>query len=154
MTLSSLLKMTVAAPMMLVGAASAVSAQTLSVTGAPTLLRINSAVAGSQPVAVSTSGGNYTVTTPTANKQYAVTAQLNANMPTGTTLTITLAALGQGSVSLGAVALDVTARNVVTGIKKNTNATQSITYQFSATAAAGVVPLSSRTVTLTIIQFP
>jgi hypothetical protein len=57
-------------------------------------------------------------------------------------------------VSLGAVALDVTGRNLVTGIRKNMSVTQSITYQLSATAAAGVVPLSSRTVTLTIIQYP
>lgn len=134
--------------------ARAAFAQTLTTTGTPGLLRINAAVAGSQPTSVSTSGGTYTVTTPTANKTYAITGQLNANMPTGVTLTITLAAPGQGSVSLGAVALDVTARNLVTGIKKNMNATQSITYQLSATAAAGVVALSSRTVTLTIIQFP
>ena len=129
-------------------------AQTLSTAGSPGLLRISSAVAGSEPVAVTTSGGTYSITTPQPNRQYAITAQLNANMPAGVTLAVTLAAPGQGSVSLGAVALDGTARNVVTGIKKNMTATQSITYQLTATASAGVVPLSSRTVTLTIIQFP
>ncbi len=134
--------------------ARAAFAQTLTTAGTPGLMRVSSAVAGSQPAPITMAGGTYTVTTPTANKQYAITAQLNANMPTGLTLAITLAAPGQGSVSLGAVSLDVTARNVVTGIKKNMNATQSITYQFTATTAAGVIPLSSRTVTLTIIQFP
>lgn len=129
-------------------------AQTLTTAGTPGVLRISSAVAGSQPISVSTSGGTYTITTPTPNRQYAITGQINANMPAGVTLTVTLAAPGLGSVSLGAVALDVTGRNLVTGIKKNTNATQSITYQLNATAAAGVVPLSSRTVTLTVIQFP
>lgn len=138
----------------LVLSARAAFAQTLTTAGSPGMLRISSAIAGSQPVAVSMAGGTYTVTTPAPNRQYAITAQLNANMPAGVTLTVTLAAPGQGSVSLGAVALDVTARNVVTGIKKNMNATQSITYQLSATTAAGVVPLSSRNVTLTIIQFP
>ena len=129
-------------------------AQTLTTAGTPGLLRVSSAVAGSQPIAVSTSGGTYSITTPNPNRQYAITGQINSNMPTGVTLTVTLAAPGQGSVSLGAVALDVTGRNLVTGIKKNMTATQSITYQLTATAAAGVVPLSSRTVTLTIIQFP
>ena len=138
----------------LVLCARAAFAQTLTTAGTPGLLRVSSAVAGSQPIAVSTSGGTYSVTTGPANRQYAITGQLNANMPTGVTLTVTLAAPGQGSVSLGAVALDVTGRNLVTGIKKNMTATQSITYQLTATAAAGVVPLSSRTVTLTIIQFP
>ena len=134
--------------------ARAAFAQTLTTAGTPGLLRVSSAVAGSEPIAVSTSGGTYSITTPTPNRTYAITGQINGNMPTGVTLTVTLAAPGQGSVSLGAVALDVTGRNLVTGIKKNMNATQSITYQLSATAAAGVVPLSSRTVTLTIIQFP
>ena len=138
----------------LVLCARAAFAQTLTTAGTPGLLRISSAVAGSEPVAVSTSGGTYSITTPNPNRQYAITGQINANMPTGITLTVNLAAPGQGAVSLGAVALDVTARNLVTGIKKNMTATQSITYQLSATAAAGVIPLSSRTVTLTIIQFP
>ena len=129
-------------------------AQTLSTAGTPGSLRISSAVAGSEPISVSTSGGTYSITTPNPNRQYAITGQINATMPAGVTLTVTLAAPGQGSVSLGAVALDLTARNLVTGIKKNVSATQSITYQLSATAAAGVVPLSSRIVTLTIIQFP
>ena len=151
MLVRSLLLLSIA---VLVLNARAAFAQTLVTGGSPGLLRISSAVAGSEPIAVRTRGGTYTVTTPNPNRQYAITAQLNANMPTGVTLSVTLAAPGQGSVSLGAVALDVTARNVVTGIKKNTSATQSITYQLSATAAAGVVPLSSRTVTLTIIQFP
>lgn len=98
-------------------------------------------------------GGTYTITTPNANRTYAITAQLNANMPTGSTMAVTLDA-PTGATSLGAVNLDVTARNVVTGIRRNTNATQNITYTFTATAAAGVIPLSSRTVTLTVIRFP
>jgi hypothetical protein len=138
----------------LVLCARAAFAQTLTTAGTPGLLRINTAVAGSEPIAVSTSGGTYTLTTPTPNRTYAITGQVNANLPTGVTLTVSLAAPGQGSVSLGAVALDVTGRNLVTGIRKNMSVTQSITYQLSATAAAGVVPLSSRTVTLTIIQYP
>ena len=133
--------------------ARAAFAQTLTTAGAPTLMRVSSAVAGSQPAPIVRAGGTYTVVTLTPNKTWAITARLNSNMPTGSTMAITLAA-PPGATSLGAVALDVTARNVVTGIPRNTTSTQNITYTFTATAAAGVIPLSSRTVTLTIIQFP
>ncbi len=128
-------------------------AQTLAVSGSPGLLRINSAVAGSQPISVSNATTTYTVVTPPANRLYNVTARLNAAMPAGVTLNATLAA-PTGATSLGPVALDATARNVVTGITRNTTATRGITYQLSATVLAGVVPNSSRTVTLTIVQAP
>ena len=131
----------------------AVVAQTIAVSGSPGALVVNTAIAGSQPNAVSNSATTYTVVTPSANRTYAVTAQLNAAMPVGTTLTATLAAPA-GAVSVGPVALDMTARNVVTGIGRNMSATQGITYVFNATVAAGVIPATTRTVTLTIIRFP
>ena len=129
------------------------SAQTIAVSGTPGLLRISTAVAGSQPVGVSNATTTYTVTTPQQNRTYRITARLDAPMPSGVTLAATLAA-PPGSTSLGAVALDATNRDVVTGIRRNANTTRGITYQLSATVAAGVVPLSSRTVTLTIVQEP
>ncbi len=130
-----------------------VGAQTLSVSGNPGLLRISAAVAGSEPTSVSNATSTYTVTTPSPNRTYKITAQLDANMPAGVTLTGTFAAPNRAT-SLGAIALDVTARDVVTGIPKNTNSTQAITYQLTATVAAGVVPTSTRLVTLTVIRFP
>jgi len=127
-------------------------AQKVTVSGNPSLLRISNAVAGFDPTSVSTSATTYSVTTPgRPDRTYTITMQLNANMPGGVTLTATLAA-PPGATSLGAVALEVTARNVVAGIKKHTSATQSITYALAATAAAGIIPNSSRTVTLTVIQ--
>ena len=117
-------------------------------------MRVSSAIAGAEPLPITMAGGTYTVTTPSPNRTYAITAQLNANMPVGTTLEITLDKPTPQSTSLGAVALDVTARNVVTGIRRNANATAAISYTFTPTAAAGVGPFSSRNVTLTIIQFP
>jgi hypothetical protein len=131
----------------------AVGAQTLTASGNPGLLRISTAVAGSQPVAVTNATTTYTVVTPAPNRTYKITAQLNANMPTGTTLTATFAQVPQ-SISAGAIPLDVTPRNVVTSINKNTNNTASITYSFTATTAAGVIPSTSRTVTLTVSQEP
>ena len=133
--------------------ASPVIAQTFSVAGSPGLLRISNAVAGSQPIPVSNSSTTYTVTTPNPNRLYNITAMLNAPMPAGVTLTATLAA-PPGATSLGAIALDATARDVVTGIPRRTNATLGITYQLSALVTAGVVPNSSRTITLTLVQAP
>jgi len=131
----------------------AVVAQTISVSGVPGLLRINAAIAGSEPISVST-GSTYTVVTPNpANRTYKITAQINTLMPTEVTLTATLAAPA-GGTSVGPVALDVTARDMVTGIPRNTNSTQAITYQLSATAAAGVIPSSTRIVTFTVLKFP
>lgn len=131
----------------------ALGAQTINVSGNPGLLRISNAVAGLQPISVSQGTTTYTVVTGVPNRTYKVTAQLNAAMPVGVTLTATLNAPA-GATSLGAIALDVTARDMVTGIPKNTNSTQAITYQLSATVLAGVIPSSSRTVTLTIVRFP
>jgi hypothetical protein len=139
--------------LLLVGSRVAV-AQTITVSGNPPALKITAAVAGSQPTSVSDNTTTYTVVTPNpANRTYKITAQLNALMPANVTLTATLAA-PTGGTSVGPVALDLTARDMVTGIPKSTNATQSITYQLSATVLAGVVTSTNRIVTLTVLKFP
>lgn len=133
----------------------AAGAQTLGVTGNPGLLRVSSAVAGSEPIAVSNGTTLYTFTTPVnpKNRIYKITAQLDAAMPAGVTLEATFAA-PPGGTSYGPIALDLTARDVVTGIAANQTATRGITYRLVATAAAGVIPQSTRTVTLTILRGP
>jgi hypothetical protein len=73
-------------------------------------------------------------------------------MPTGVTLTITLA-VAAGATSSGPVVLDVTARNVATNVNSS-QLNQTITYNLSALASAGVVASQSRTVTLTLVTGP
>lgn len=131
----------------------AAGAQTLSVSGNPGLLRISTAIAGSEPIAVTNASTTYTVVTGNPNRVHKITARLDAPTPVGVTLTASLAAPA-GASSLGPVALDGTARDVVIDIPRRTTATQAITYTLSATVAAGVIPNSTRTVTLTIIQQP
>ena len=128
-------------------------AQNLSVSGNPGLLRVSTAIAGSEPLSVSNATSTYTVTTGNANRTYKITARLSVPMPADVTLTASLAA-PPGATSLGPIALDATDRDVVLDIPRRTNATQGITYMLGATVAAGVVPTSSRTVTLTIVQQP
>lgn len=131
----------------------AIGAQTIAVSGNPGLLRVSTAVPGSEPVAVSNSSTNYTVTTQNPNRPHKVVAQLNAAMPTGLTLSAEFDP-PPGAVSLGPIGLDMTARDVVTGIPRNTNSTQLITWTLTASVLAGVVPPTSRIVTLTIVRGP
>ena len=64
-------------------ASTTASAQTVGVSGNPGLLRVSTAVAGSEPIAVSNSSTTYTVTTPQANRLYKIIARLSAPMPVG-----------------------------------------------------------------------
>ena len=124
----------------------------LTVSGLPGQMTVSAATAGSAPLAVSNSNTTYSIAKPTGGNSYSITAQINTAMPTGVTLRITLAASGNGSSS-GAIALTTSPQYVETGItKKITGAT--ITYQLSATVAAGVVAVQTRGVTLTTITVP
>jgi hypothetical protein len=119
----------------------------ISVSGNPAPLVVNAATAGSPPNSASDSSTTYALTTNESNKK--ITVGIDSAMPSGTTLTITLAA-PTGATSAGAVTLGTTAQNAVTGISTLNESGKTITYQFSATAAAGVVASQTRTVTLTI----
>lgn len=118
----------------------------ISVAGAPSLV-ISSATAGSAPTSA-TASGTYAITTNETNRK--ITAAIDAEMPTGTTLTVTLDA-PTGGASAGAVALTTVAADVVTGISTVEESGLSITYDLSATVDAGVVAAGSRTVTYTIV---
>ena len=131
----------------------AIGAQTIAVSGNPGLLRVSTAIPGSEPVAVSNSSTTYTVTTPNPNRPHKVLAQLNAAMPTGLTLSADFDP-PPGATSVGPIALDMTAREVVTSIPRNTTSTQLITWTLTASVLAGVVPPTSRIVTLTIVRGP
>ena len=138
----------------LVAAIGRAGAQSLTISGSPALMEIQAGSAGSAPPPKTDNSTSYTVIQLSAGT-HAITAQLNASMPTGLTLTVTLAAPGGGSRSVGAVALDATSRDVVTGIGFTIAGSKQITYNLNATAAAGVVPRQSRTViTLTVVSTP
>ena len=125
----------------------------LSVSGSPAAFTVTTATAGLQPAALSNSATTYFVKAKNPAGPQKITAQLDSPMPTGTTLTISLVA-PSGATSLGAVSLDATARDVVVNIDKENGSSYSITYTFTATVAAGVVPSQSRTVTLTMSSYP
>jgi|SRR5579862_3889520 len=125
----------------------------LSVSGSPADIAVNTAVAGSPPTAVQNATTTYTIKA--KNTKCGVTAQLNAAMPAGVTLTLTFAACS-GGTSYGPITLTTVAQDVVHGIQTvgNGTCTAAITYQVSALSSAGVVAIQTRTVTLTEIALP
>ena len=125
-----------------------VYADSISVSGDPGTLVINSSVAGSQPASVTDATTTYSVVTTPA--QMRITGSLNSNMPANVDLCVTLQAPTGGS-SAGQVQLSTTAMDLVTGMNHHTNqGGLTITYKLSATVQAGVVSSSSRTVILTL----
>jgi hypothetical protein len=120
----------------------------LNVSGTPSALVVNTATAGSAPTSVTSSTTTWAVTTNEAGRK--VTASLNSALPSGVTLAVTLSAPG-GAASVGAVPLGTTAADVVTGLSTLNATGLGITYTLSATAAAGVVASTTRTVTFTLV---
>lgn len=120
----------------------------VSVSGAVTGLTVNAAVAGSDPTPATNASTTYNVTSNGINKK--ITGVLNLAMPTGITLTVTLASAS--ATSAGEKTLSTTATDLVTAMNKMKDSAQTITYKLSATAAAGTMESTVKTVTFTIVD--
>jgi hypothetical protein len=118
----------------------------IAFTGAPSLT-ITTAVAGAAPTSVTDATASWAVTTNQTGAK--ITASIASNMPTGLTLSSSLAAPA-GATSAGFLALSTTAVDLVTSITKLAQSSLGVSYQLDATAAAGVVTSASRLVTYTI----
>ena len=119
----------------------------ISVSGNPSALIVNSATAGSEPDAASDNSTSYAITTNESSKK--ITGAINTAMPSNTSLKVTLVA-PTGGTSAGQVTLSTTAADLVTGISTLAESGNTITYEFSATASAGVISSANKTVTLTV----
>jgi len=119
----------------------------ITVSGNPGALVISTATAGSQPTTATDATTSYSVTTNGTNKK--ITGSIDTAMPANTSLLVTLTAPTGGS-SAGQVALSTTAQDLVTGISTLAESGLTISYEFTADAAAGVVASSTKTVTLTV----
>ncbi len=117
----------------------------IAFSGSPSLL-VNTATAGSAPTAAS-AAASWAVTTNQSGSK--ITASIGSAMPSGLTLTVNLGA-PTGASSAGAQSLSTTSVDLVTGITKLAESGLSVGYGLSATAAAGVVSSTTRTVTYTI----
>ncbi|AHG90865.1 hypothetical protein J421_3328 [Gemmatirosa kalamazoonensis] len=119
----------------------------ISVSAPSVTLNVTTATAGSAPTAVTSSSTTWAVTCNQTGAK--ITASIGSAMPSGVTLTASLGAPA-GAASAGAQTLGTVAVDLVTGITKLNQSGLSVTYSLSATAAAGVVTATSRTVTYTI----
>lgn len=114
-------------------------------------LNVTTAVAGSQPlplIANTTYSGTLVF-----SGQMKVVCSLNSNMPANTTLAVRLTG-PPGGTSLGDVNLDVTVRDLVIAATPPFFTNVAIRYTFTPTVAAGVVPLTNRTATFTLVTYP
>ena len=119
----------------------------ISVSGNPGALIVSAATAGSQPTAVTDATTTYSITTNGTAKK--ITGVLNTAMPDNTSLKATLTA-PSGGTGAGQVTLTASAADLVTAIDAVAESGIAISYEFSATAAAGVVASAQKTVTLTV----
>ena len=114
-------------------------------------LTITSATAGAQPNSVS--GSTAYSAALAFSGQMKVTARLDVNMPASTTITCRVTA-PSGGTSLGNVSLDTTPRDVVIAATPVFFTNVTIFYTFSGTVTAGVLPITTRTVTFTLLTYP
>ena len=117
----------------------------IAFSGSPSLV-INTATAGSNPTNA-TAAATWAVTTNQSNAK--ITASINSAMPASVTLSVNLTAPA-GASSAGAQALGTVAVDVVTSITQLAQGALAVSYSLAATAAAGVVASTTRTVTYTI----
>lgn len=120
----------------------------IGVSGAPAPMVINSAVAGSTPASVTSSGGSYAITTNESNKK--VTASMDQPLPAGVTLEVSLAA-PSGASSANYVQLGSASADLVTGISALSASALPISYRLSATPAVHL-SAQTRTITFTIVS--
>jgi succinyl-CoA synthetase alpha subunit len=115
-------------------------------------MTVSGATAGFQPLTVTNNATTYTVSA-LLIKPIKETDNINDNKPACENLTVILVA-PSGATNNGRVALDNIARDVVTNITNAIPQSRTVEYQLTATVSAGVVPTSTRTVTLTLVNSP
>lgn len=124
----------------------------IATSGNPAPLTITTGTAGSDNLtAVTDNSTTYSITQNYGNT-VKITANLSSALPAGYVLTLGLGSTkgtSAGSVDISN-ATSGSAVNVVTAIQRGADASQSITYSFSALASAGTLASTAKTVTLTL----
>lgn len=120
----------------------------ISVSADPGPLVVSNAAAGDSPGVAMDEQTTWTLTTNGSNKR--ITGLVDASMPAGVSLLVTLVA-PDGASSTGEVALSPTAQTLVSQISEVHSAGLRVTYTLSATTQAGVIARDQRSVTFTIV---
>ena len=112
-------------------------------------LTIDTADAGSDPVATEADGGGYAITT--NGEQRKITASLGAELPTGLILSMRMAAPSRGDAhSTGWQPLGVAPAEMVTGLSRVAESGIGVRYRLEASVDAGVVTARTETVSVTL----
>ena len=124
----------------------------ISTSGNPGPLTISTGTAGTDVLTQATDATTTYSITQNVGNTIKITAEMNSALAAGYTLELSLGS--SKGTSAGYVdisnATSGSAVNVVTGIAKGADAAQSIGYRFSATATAGTLASTTKTVTLTL----
>ena len=125
---------------------SVVSMSRVAVSGPASPIIVRTATASRAPASAAGRGASYTITTNESNQKIA--ASLDAPMPSGVSLAVSLAAPA-GAVSAGSTDLGTASADLVTGISGVSATALPIVYTLSASADTAVAP-RKRVVTFTI----
>ena len=121
----------------------------LSIDNGGVSLIVHTAGAGSEPDEAT---GNTTYDITTNGSDMKIVAQLESDMPPGTSFMIQVGAPTGGSFQGEKTLSRTSATVVVTEISKVAEEGLGITYRFSATVAAGIIPQTTNIVTFTLIE--
>lgn len=121
----------------------------LAINNGGVSLIVNKAKAGSE-LDAATGTATYGITTNGSDMK--IVAQLESDIPAGTSFMIQVSA-PKGAVSSGETALNATdATILVTGISRVAEQGMDIAYKFSATVTAGIIPQTTNIVTFTLTE--
>ena len=122
----------------------------ITLSGNPKPLIISRAIAGQEPLKAIDTSTTCSIWVPN-QKTVTLIASLDSPMKAHTQLKMSIASPYKGTTS-PLIPLDCTPKTLVTGIKEGSHENLFITYEYSATVAAGIVNLCSKTITLTILE--
>lgn len=124
----------------------------IATSGNPSPLTVTTGTAGTDALSSVTDNSTSYSLTQNFGNTVKITANLDAALAAGYTLTLNLASskgTSAGTINISN-ATSGSALNAVTGINKGADAGQAIIYTFSALASAGTLTSTSKTVTLTL----
>lgn len=121
---------------------------TLTVSGNPQPLIISTATAGQEPRSIIDSSTTYKIKVKKVDRA-SISGALSEPLPNHTSLKVTFSA-PQNATSIPSVELTTTPQTLVSGINEGNYNNLTITYEYLAKVAAGIVSLSSKTLILTV----
>lgn len=125
-------------------------ASSLTLSGNPSPFIISKATAGKEPDPISDVSTTYSIQVRPFHT-VAILAALDSPMPTYTSLKISLQAPSKAQ-SFPSTSLDTNAKPLVINISEGIYNNLQISYEYTTTVKAGVLPLSAKTILFTVLE--